>query len=93
MHPNITTVVHLDEEVSPDTMEDLEGDEESVKNIVSREELNEACSVIESGVEDVGWVYSAPKSVKYNMNIKKNDELRIQREKLRHFDKNRRTEI
>ena len=64
MHHNITTVVHLDEEVSPDTMEDLEGDEESVENIVSREELNEACSVIESGVEDVGWVYSAPKSVK-----------------------------
>ena len=45
-------------------MENLEGDEESVENIVSREELNEACSVIEGGVEDVGWVYSAPKSVK-----------------------------
>ena len=57
-------MVYLDEEVSPDAVEHLEGDEESVENIVSGEELNEACSVIESGVEDVGWVYSAPKRVK-----------------------------
>lgn len=65
MHHNITTLVHLDEEVSPDTMENLEGDEKSVEYIVSGEELNKACSIIESGVEDVGWVYSAPKMCGY----------------------------
>ena len=53
--------VHLDQEVSPDTVENLEGDKKSVENVVGREELNVACSVIESGVEDMGWVYSTPK--------------------------------
>ena len=53
--------VHLDQEVSPDTVENLEGDKKSVENIVGGEELNVACSVIEGGVEDMGWVYSTPK--------------------------------
>ena len=43
--------VHLDQEVSPDTMEDLEGDKQSVENIVGREELNEACSVVEGNLD------------------------------------------
>ena len=55
-------IVHLDQEVSPDTVEDLEGDKKSVENIVGREELNVSCSIIEGGVEDMGWVYSTPKS-------------------------------
>ena len=55
--------VHLDQEVSPDTVENLEGDKKSVENIVGREELNEACSVVEGGVEDMGGVYSTPKRV------------------------------
>ena len=53
---------NLDQEVSPDTMEDLEDDKKSVENIVGREELNVASSVVEGGVEDMGWVYSTPKS-------------------------------
>ena len=57
---NINTV-HLDQEVSPDTVEDLKGDKKSIENIVGREELNVASSVIEGGVEDMGWVYSTPK--------------------------------
>ena len=54
--------VHLDQEVSPDTVQDLEGDKKSVENIVGREELNVSSSVVEGGVEDMGWVYSTPKS-------------------------------
>ena len=53
--------VHLDQEVSPDTVENLEGDKKSVENIVGGEELNVACSIVEGGVEDMGWVYSTPK--------------------------------
>ena len=56
---------HLYEEVSPDTMENLESDKESVENIVGREELNVSCSVIQSGVEDVARVYSTPECVDY----------------------------
>ena len=37
---------YLYKEVSPDTMENLEGDKEAVENIVGREELNVSCSVI-----------------------------------------------
>ena len=56
---------HLYEEVSPDTMENLESDKESVENIVGREELNVSCSVIQGGVEDVARVYSTPECVDY----------------------------
>ena len=55
--------VHLDQEVSPDTVQDLEGDKKSVENIVGREELNVACSIVEGGVEYMGRVYSTPKRV------------------------------
>ena len=37
---------YLYKEVSPDTMENLESDKESIENIVGREELNVSCSVI-----------------------------------------------
>ena len=56
---------HLYEEVSPDTMENLESDKESVENIVGREELNVSCSVVQGGVEDVARVYSTPECVDY----------------------------
>ena len=41
-------------------MEQLEGDKETVEDVVGREELNKSCSIIECGVEDPCGIESTP---------------------------------
>ena len=57
--------IHLDQEISPYTVKHLEGDKETIEDVVGGEELDVPSSVIECRVEDVGWVYSTPKDVRF----------------------------
>ena len=41
-------------------MKQLEGDKETVEDVVGREELNKSCSIIECGVEDPCGIESTP---------------------------------
>ena len=48
---------YLEQEIGPDEVEDLEGDEEEVEDVVGGEEVNVPLGVVEGGVEDVCRIY------------------------------------
>ena len=51
---------HLEEEVSPDYVKDLECYQEAIEDVVGGEELNVPGGVVQGGVEDVRGVDGAP---------------------------------
>ena len=56
---------HLEEEVSPDYVKDLECYQEAIEDVVGGEELNVPGGVVQGGVEDVARVYSTPECVNH----------------------------
>ena len=52
--------VYLVEQVGPDYVEELEGAEETIEDVVGREHAEELDSIEQGGVEDPGRVHSTP---------------------------------
>ena len=52
--------IYLEEEISPDHVQDLESAQEAIEDVVGGEELNVPLGVVQGGVEDVCWVDPAP---------------------------------
>ena len=56
---------YLEEKVCPEYVKQLEGDKETVEDVVGREELDKSCSIIECRVEDPCGIESTPGNENY----------------------------